>query len=142
MNLPWFTNSEWLLVLPVPLYWLRHWFEILIDDTLPWDWRALLSISHVLVLQKSSDISFLFSVCPWTFRPFSSSTTVTGVDPVQQPKQPLLCYNSGLVHIINSATKITSFKANNEFVGISTTNMQVVAWCLWNNLAWSINYAV
>lgn len=97
INLPWFINSELLLELPTPLKWVRDWFEVLIDDTLLWDWTVLLSISHVLVLQKSSDTLGFFTIRPWILNPFDgSSTAIIGVGLVQHPRQPLLCYKSGL----------------------------------------------
>lgn len=106
VNLPWFTNSEWLLVLPVPLFWLRTWFEILIDDRLLWDWMVLFSISYVLVLQKSSDILCFFTNLPWIRSPFDgSSTAIIGWDFPQQPKQPLLCFNWVYLHIQYIVTK-------------------------------------
>lgn len=95
-NLPWLMNSEWLLLLfPVPLNWLRRlWFDTLIEEMLLWDWIVLLSISHVLVLQKSSDMLCFFTNRPWILSPFEgSSTAMTGWDLAQQPKQPLFCYS-------------------------------------------------
>lgn len=48
---PRFTNSEGLLKLPWPPWESRAWFNVPIDEMLPCDWTALLSISRVLVVQ-------------------------------------------------------------------------------------------
>lgn len=87
-------KSELLTVPLVPP--VRFTFDILIDETLLWDCIALYSKSHVLVLQKSSDMLGLFTARPCIFNPFDgSSTAIIGVGLAQQPKQPLLCSNSG-----------------------------------------------
>lgn len=97
---PWFTNSIWLLLLPLPLCWWKVWFDVLIEEMLLWDWIALFSISHVLVLQKSSEMLGFLTVLPWILNPFEgSSTAIIGAGLVQHPRQPLLCYNSGLTYI-------------------------------------------
>lgn len=84
---PWLTNSGWLLLVPPP--WLMAWFDVLMDDMLLWDMAVLLSKSHVLLLQKSSEIIGFFTDLPWIFNPFDgSSTAITGVGLVQHPKQP------------------------------------------------------
>lgn len=71
---PWLTNSEGLLVLPV--WGSGFWLEVLIDEMLLCDWTVLLSISCVLVLQKSSDMLVFLSVRPWTLCPFAGSSKV------------------------------------------------------------------
>lgn len=92
-NLPWFTNSEELLTLPATLLWLRVRFDVLIDEMLRWDWMVLLSKSHVLVLQKPSDMLGFLTTRPWILSPLDgSSTAIIGVGLVQHPKQPLHCY--------------------------------------------------
>ena len=96
-DLPWFTNSGGLLVLPALLWGSKVWFDVLIDEMLPWDWTALLSISPVLVLQKSSTGLGLIAVLPWIVSPFGDSyTPIISVGLLQHPRQPLLCYKSGL----------------------------------------------
>ena len=74
-NLPWFTNSEGVLALPAMACGSRIWLVVLIEDMLPWDWTALFSISHVLVVQKSSEILGFFNVRPWFFNPFDGAST-------------------------------------------------------------------
>lgn len=92
-NLPWFTNSEGLLALPPTLLWLSVRFDVLIDEMLRWDWMVLLSKSHVLVLQKPSDMLGFLTTRPWILNPLDgSSTAIIGVGLVQHPKQPLHCY--------------------------------------------------
>jgi len=59
-----------------------------------WDWIVILwSISHVLVLQKSSDeaLSF-FTIFPWILSPFdgSSTSTTKRLSLLQHPKQFML----------------------------------------------------
>lgn len=97
-DLPWFTNSGVLLVLPeVP--WESTRFEVLTDEMLFWDWTPLFSISIVLVLQKSSDMLFFLADRPWILSLFDGSSTAIssrGWVPVQHPRQPLLCYKLGL----------------------------------------------
>jgi hypothetical protein len=54
------------------------------------DWSVLLSISQVLVLQKSSDTLGFFTKRPWILNPLDGSSTATisgGL--LQHPKQPL-----------------------------------------------------
>lgn len=96
VNLPWFTNSGVLLVLPAP--WVSSGlFDVLNDEKLFWDWIALLSISTVLVLQKSSDTLFFLTGRPWILSPFDGSSTATvNLGWLQLPRQPLLCYKLGL----------------------------------------------
>lgn len=95
--LPWFTNSEELLVPPALLWVSRVWFEVLIDEILLWDGKALLSISPELGLQKSSVKLCFFTRWPWILSPLDgSSTEITSGGLVQHPKQPLLCYELGL----------------------------------------------
>lgn len=92
-NLPWFINSEELLTLPATLLLLRVRFNVLIDEMLRWDWMVLLSKSHVLVLQKPSDMLGFLTTRPWILNPLDgSSTAIIGVGLVQHPKQPLHCY--------------------------------------------------
>lgn len=95
--LPWLTNSGGLLVLPELLFGSETWFKVLIDDILLWDGNALLSISNVLVLQKSSVILCLFTRLPWILSPLDgSSTEIISGGFIQHPRQPLLCYKLGL----------------------------------------------
>lgn len=97
MHLPWLTYSEELLVPPILLCVSRVWFEVLIDDMLLWDGKALLSISPELGLQKSSVKLCLFIRWPWILSPFDgSSTEITSGGLVQHPRQPLLCNKLGL----------------------------------------------
>lgn len=85
--IPWFTNSEVLLVLLAP--WAsRGLFEVM----LIWDRIALLSISIVLVLQKSSDMLFFLNGWPWILSLFDGSSTTVNLGWLQLPRQPLLCY--------------------------------------------------
>jgi hypothetical protein len=95
INLPWFTNSFGLLLLPVPC-WSLDCATVLIEDKLLCDWIPLLSISWALVLQKSSDKLAFLTERPWILnRLEGSSTAVIGVGLAQQPKQPLLCSKPG-----------------------------------------------
>jgi hypothetical protein len=87
-NSPWFTNSVGLLVLAEVEVLLVK----LIEDMLLCDWSVLLSISQVLVLQKSSDTLGFFTKRPWILNPLDGSSTATisgGL--LQHPKQPLYC---------------------------------------------------
>lgn len=87
-NSPWFTNSVGLLV-PAEVEVL---LVKLIEDMLLCDWSVLLSISQVLVLQKSSDTLGFFTKRPWILNPLDGSSTATisgGL--LQHPKQPLYC---------------------------------------------------
>jgi len=61
LNLPRLTNSGGLLVLPALQQGSSGWFNVLIDERLPWECTALLSISPALVLQKSSDMLEFFT---------------------------------------------------------------------------------
>lgn len=98
--LPWFINSEGLLVPPEVLWVSRVWFEVLIDDILLWDGKALLSISPELGLQKSSVKLCFFTRWPWIFSPLDgSSTEIMSGGFVQHPRKPLLCYKLGSCHI-------------------------------------------
>lgn len=105
---PWFTNSEELLTLPPILLWLRVRFDVLIDEMLRWDWMVLLSKSHVLVLQKPSDMLGFLTIRPWILNPLDgSSTAIIGVGLVQHPKQPPMQANKRLIHAAKELFSIT-----------------------------------
>lgn len=96
-NWPWFTNSDGLALRAAALG-SRVWLIVLIDDMLPCDWTALLSISNVLLVQKSSDLLSFLSVRPgFDDNLFGGSFTVTGFGFVWHARQPLLCYKTYLV---------------------------------------------
>lgn len=95
---PWFTNSPGV---KFALLLLAVWsMAVLREEILLWDWWALLSISYVLVLHKSSDRLPLPLFTPVTLRPCilrpleGSSTAVIGLDLEQHARQPLLCSKS------------------------------------------------
>lgn len=88
---PLLTNSEGLLVLPLPPWGSGFWLEVLIDEMLLCDWTALLSISYGLLLQKSSERLDFLTARPCIFNPFvGSSTAIISWGLVQHPRQPLL----------------------------------------------------
>lgn len=73
-RIPWFTNSGGLLE---ELPWgTTAWLVRLVEDILPCDWTALLSISCVLVVQKSSDVLGLSTGLPTIITPFDGASTV------------------------------------------------------------------
>ena len=89
LNLPWFTNSVGLLVLP---WGSRGGIDVLIDETL-----LCVSISQVLLLQKSSEMLAFLTVWPRILSPLDGlSTAIISGGLVQHPRQPLLCCKSGL----------------------------------------------
>jgi len=95
LNLPRLTNSEELLVLPA-LLGSSCWFNVLIDERLPWECIVLFSISPALVLQKLFDLLDFFTDRFWTLSPFDDASIAIIVGGLaQHPKQPLLCYKSG-----------------------------------------------
>jgi len=74
-SIPWFTNSDGLLE---ELAWATTaWLVRLVEDILPCDWTALLSISCVLVVQKSSDVLGLSTALPCFVNPVDGTSTVT-----------------------------------------------------------------
>lgn len=86
---PWFTNSVGLL--PELKWGSRVGFDVLIDEMLLWDWIALLSMSPVLVLQKSSVKLGFFTPCPRCFNPLDgSSAVIISGGLLKHPRQPLL----------------------------------------------------
>lgn len=104
-NLPWFTNSGGLRAM-VEVFWESIvWFVVLIDEILLWDWNALLSISIVLELQISSETQDFLTGRPWIFSPFDgSSTAIIRLGLVKHPRQPLLCFESGLTQTMINIT--------------------------------------
>lgn len=94
---PWFTNSEG-LVMRAPLLGSRVWLIVLIDEMLPCDWTALLSISNVLLVQKSSEMLGCFLAArPWFAILFGGgggggggSSTSMDLGLVWHARQPLL----------------------------------------------------
>ena len=111
---PLLTNSLGLLLLAEVAVLLVK----LIEDTLLCDCIVLLSISQVLVLQKSSDTLGFLTRRPWILNPLDGSSTATisgGL--LQHPKQPLYPCNqvtgrSKKEYIdgyASTATKVTTF---------------------------------
>lgn len=97
-GLPWFTNSEGALALDAAPWGARIWFDVLIDEMLPCDSMALLSMSQVLVVQKSSDIFGLVSFWLWILKPFvGSSSDLIDLGLRWHARKPLLCYNSHIL---------------------------------------------
>jgi len=74
---PWFTNSVgWVLLLEEPAWETTAWFVRLAEEMLPCDWTALLSISCVLVVQKSSDELGFLTTLLCVANPFDGTSTV------------------------------------------------------------------
>lgn len=86
---PWFTNSEGRFQFPELL---ASRVDVLIDEMLPRNWNALLSMSKLLLVQKSSDILGFATVRALNFFcPFSgSSTDEISLRLISHPRQPLL----------------------------------------------------
>ena len=115
LNLPWFTNSQAWLELPTPEGVSRAWIDMLIDDKLPCDCIALLSMSQALVVQKSLELLGMLLVWCWLILLFDRSSKdfiESGLK--QHAKQPLLCYETFSIRNQSHSANITAKKRSHK----------------------------